>query len=161
MVESLVGQEYDDANWPEFPCTVTKSTDLIKNTHNFILNNKIILFKTFYICILLFILYINCMTQMSVLNWWMHSCPYSAVTMVMLNLTVAKERHSKQCAQKQWLESTECQINGKLINEVSRTARCSWFLWSTFFILLQDTKRGFFSWFSMACTSFNIMFLLI
>lgn len=66
MVESLLGQEYDDANWPEFPCTVTKSTDLIKDAYNFILNNKMILFKT---CILLFILYINCMIQISVLNW--------------------------------------------------------------------------------------------
>ncbi len=69
MVESLVGQEYDDANWPEFPSMVTKSTDLIKDANNFILNIKIILFKTFYVCILLFIVYINCMIQMSVLNW--------------------------------------------------------------------------------------------
>ncbi len=44
MVESLVGQEYDDANWPEFPSMVTKSTDLIKDANNFILNIKMILF---------------------------------------------------------------------------------------------------------------------
>lgn len=59
-----MGQEYDDANWPEFPPTVTKSADLIKDAYNFILNNKVI--ETY---LLFYILYINCIIQMSVLNW--------------------------------------------------------------------------------------------
>lgn len=50
MVESLVGQQYDDANWTEFPPTVSTEA-------NFILNNTII-FKMSYILYMYNILYI-------------------------------------------------------------------------------------------------------